>query len=241
MPNRGPIHSKPTPLEQQRVFNREWKRFNNQLNRARLTWYAFAKQIPDMLTLLRLILALVLFGSGLIDGEAYLARDIWLLVIAWTTDMADGRISRSLKKEHRLVGVRIVWPAAVSKKYELIQGIVDKQKSQNTSWLGQNDVYVDMIVSIAVLGYLTVTSLLPLWLSLAYLLIWGVLFLRWGVPDVFAQVFQNPIYAVFVFLTVQSEPAVLPWLLLWAAVALIFFWRRMLQLLKGLFRAVRRS
>jgi hypothetical protein len=239
MSNQAPLNSKSTPLEQQPVISRDWKRFNNHLNRTRLMWYAFAKQIPDLLTLLRIVLAVVLFGSGLIDGQATLGRDIWLLVIAWTTDMADGRIARSLKKEPRLVGLRLRWPAALTRRYDAIKGIVVHQRTKNTSWLGQHDVYVDMFVSLAVLGYLAVTNLLPLWLPLAYLLIWSLVFLRWGIPDIFAQVFQNPIYAVFVFLTIQSEPAVLPWLLLWAGIALLFFWRRMLQLLKGLFGAIR--
>lgn len=239
MRNQIPFNPKATPLEQQPVLNQDWKPFNNQLNRARSTWYSLAVQIPDMLTLLRLVLAVVLFGSGLIDGKATLGRDIWLLVIGWTTDMVDGWLSRSLSREPRLVGLRLVLPDVLTKKYDAIKGIVVSQKIKNTSWLGQHDAYVDMFVSVAVIGYMAVTGLLPLWLILAYLLLWSMLFLRWGIPEILAQVFQNPIYAVIVFLTVQSKPEVLPWLLLWAVIALIFFYRRMLQLLKSVFRSIR--
>lgn len=251
MRNRLTSNSKSRPLDEQHVMSRDWIPLNNQINQAKITWYAVIRQVPDLLTLLRLVMAVVLLGSGMIDGQATPARDIWFLVIGWTTDMADGRIARSIRKERRLVGLRLLWTNAFTtgiagnfarrfaRRYDTIRGIFIQQKANNTSWLGSHDVYVDMFVSLAVLGYLAVTSLLPLWLIIAYLLVWGVLFLRWGVPEIFAQIFQNPIYAAFVILTVQSEPAVLPWLLLWAGIALLFFWRRMVQLLKNLISTVR--
>ena len=165
------------------------------------------KRIADFFTLLRLILGAALVWSGVVDGQAAPARDIWLLVMAWSTDMVDGRISR--------------W-----------------MKTSGQTWLGKNDVYVDMFVSAAVLVYLAVTSLLPVWLLVLYLLLWGALVLKWGLPPIFAQAFQNPIYAFFVFVTVQSAPGVLPWLLIWALLALAFFWRRLFELLRGVFRAI---
>ena len=142
--------------------------------------------------------AAVLVAAGL-DGRADLDREIWWLVASWTTDMVDGRMSRSWSPDYQ-------------------------------SWLGKNDVYIDMFVSVAALAYLALTGLLPLWLAIAYLLVWSALFLWKGIPALFAQVFQNPIYAYFVFVTIQNEPQVLPWLLLWALVGLLLFWRRLLEL-----------
>jgi hypothetical protein len=156
---------------------------------------------------MRVVLALLLVGASL-DGRPALGRDIWLLVASWSSDMIDGRLSRSLNTDH-------------------------------TTWLGKNDVYIDMLVSVAVLFYLAVTGLLMLWLALLYLLIWGALFLRYGIPPLLAQLFQNPIYAYFVFLTVQAEPALLPWLLLWACVFLLLFWRRALELYYETVRSLR--
>lgn len=164
-------------------------------------------RIPDTLTFLRVVFAVILISTGL-DGRANLSRDIWLLVASWTSDMVDGRLSRSLKIDH-------------------------------TTWLGKHDVYVDMFVSVAVLFYLTATRLLPLWLVLTYLLVWILIFVRFGIPPLAAQVFQNPIYAAFVFFTLQDAPHVLPWLLLWAAVSAAFFWRRILELYNDSVRTIR--
>jgi hypothetical protein len=166
------------------------------------------KVIPDLLTLLRVACAVAMAGSAL-AGRADLSRDIWLLVASWTTDMVDGRLSRSLSPGY-------------------------------SSWLGKNDVYIDMFVSLVVLFYLGVTGLLPLWAVLAYLLVWGVLFLWKGIPPLFAQVFQNPIYAYFVILTLQQAPQVLPWLLLWALVGLLLFGRRLVELYNDSVRFLRR-
>ncbi len=165
------------------------------------------RHFADTFTLLRIILGLTLFLSGFIDRQAELARDIWLLVLAWSTDMVDGRISRSLK-------------------------------TAGTTWLGKQDVYVDMFVSIMVLLYMAVTGLLGIVFILAYLLIWGVVFLRWGLRPQLAQVFQNPIYAIFVYFTLQSAPSVLPLLAIWASISLILFWRRVIELLKDLINSV---
>jgi cardiolipin synthase (CMP-forming) len=141
-------------------------------------------------------------------GQTSLGRDIWLLMAAWTSDMADGRLSRFLKLDH-------------------------------STWLSNNDVYVDMFVSAAILFYMTVSGLLALWLVLIYLVVWSMVFLRYGIPPLFAQVFQNPIYAFFVFFTVQAEPWVLPWLLLWAVVMLAFFWQRAVELYNNTVRKLR--
>jgi hypothetical protein len=166
------------------------------------------KIVPDALTVMRIVFAGMLAAAGL-DGRADLGREVWLLVASWTTDMIDGRLSRTWLPDYH-------------------------------SWLGQQDVYIDMFVSLSALFYLVMTGLLPLWVALVYLLVWGVLFLLKGVPAFFAQVFQNPIYAVFVFLAVQAEPWVLPWLLLWALLSLLLFGRRLVEIYNESVRFLRR-
>lgn len=155
-----------------------------------------------------MVCAVLLAGSGL-DGRANLGRDVWLLVAGWTSDMVDGRLSRTLSPEHH-------------------------------SWLGKHDVYIDLFVSLVALFYLGVTGLLPVWATLGYLLGWGALFLWKGIPPLFAQVFQNPVYAYFLYHTLQQAPQVLPWLLLWALAALLLFWRRLVELYNDTVRYLRR-
>jgi hypothetical protein len=174
------------------------------------TWTWIEKHLADVLTFSRVFLGLYLIWSGLVDGRAALAQDVWILVLAWSTDIVDGRISRTLSPGHQ-------------------------------SWLGKNDVYVDMFFSVSVLVFLMITGLLPVEIGLVYMIVWGALMARWGIPPLFAQFFQNPIYAYFLILTALAAPWVFPWLLLWALVAALLFGTRMIELLKGVFGRFREA
>jgi cardiolipin synthase (CMP-forming) len=178
-------------------------------NESKSIWIFSGNQVADLITLSRCILALSLLWIGLVEGRAVLVRDIWILVLAWSTDIVDGQIARSLNASDR-------------------------------SWVGRNDVYVDMFFSVAVLVYLASTGFLPIEIMALYLLVWAALFLRWGIPTLFAQVFQNPIYAYFVYLTVKSSPSIAPWLLLWALVFMALFWRRLFQLMQEILSTMRK-
>ena len=208
MSNRIPYDARPNLIHPARLEHLRRTDLHARLHRRDALWFSMGRRVPDLLTLSRGVLGLMLVWLGAVNTTAALAQDIWILVLAWTTDMLDGRISRSLRTE-------------------------------NQTWVGKNDVYIDLFVSLAVLAYLTLTGLLALGIAVAYLLVWGAVFLRWGMPPVAAQVFQNPIYAWFVFLAVRAAPEVLPWLLLWAAAAMALFWRRWVQLMRDLFKTVK--
>jgi hypothetical protein len=49
-----------------------------------------AKQVADILTLSRLVLALTLAWLGYIEGAAALPLACWLMIASWTTDVMDG-------------------------------------------------------------------------------------------------------------------------------------------------------
>jgi phosphatidylglycerophosphate synthase len=196
-------------MQQGRVESLSRSGLHARLKPRQSLWYSIARHAADGLTLTRGLLGVLLIVLGVLNGKAALAQDVWILVLAWSTDMLDGRIARALHTDQK-------------------------------SWLGKNDVYIDLFVSVAALAYLTLTGLLALGIAAAYLLIWGIVFLRRGIPPLFAQIFQNPIYAFFLFLTLRSAPAVLVWMLPWALVALAIFWRRWFELLRGVVQAVRR-
>jgi phosphatidylglycerophosphate synthase len=208
MNNRIPSSPRPDLVEQKPLLNLDQKDLEYPKSNWKVISTYFKKHIADAITLFRVFLGFFLLGAALLDGKAWLSRDIWILVLSWTTDMVDGWISRTLKTAHK-------------------------------TWLGKNDVYVDMFVSIAVLVYLGATGLLPLSILVIYLLVWSLVFWRWGIPAVLAQVFQNPIYLYFVFLTVQAEPSILLWLLLWGLAASVLFWRRGLELYRNLTQAAK--
>lgn len=202
-PGSDMLDKKPLPFDPESIH------IDPQVVTKRSIKQSLVNRIPDFFTSLRIILGFILIGSGIVNGAVAIAEDIWLLVASWSTDMVDGRLSRTLK-------------------------------THGKTWLGRHDVYIDMFVSLAVLAYMTVTAVLPLWIVLVYLLVWGAIFARWGLKEMFAQIFQNPIYLAFVVFTVIAQPAVLPWLLLWAFAAFIFFYKRMFELLRNVFNTVLR-
>lgn len=95
---RIPSSSRPNLIDQKRRLNSVRVNFRFRRSTRRVIWSYFGKHIADLFTFLRLILGLVLLWSGLVDRKAALAQDIWTLVLAWSTDMVDGRISRSLRQ-----------------------------------------------------------------------------------------------------------------------------------------------
>ena len=60
-----------------------------------------AKQVADLLTLSRVIIAFSLGTVGILQGAAGLPAAICLLLLSWTTDSLDGPISRRSREKYR--------------------------------------------------------------------------------------------------------------------------------------------
>ena len=66
-----------------------------------------AKQVADLITSIRVLIALCLVGVGLILGTAGLPLVAWMMIFDWAGDMVDGRIARrSRLKYHTWIGDR---------------------------------------------------------------------------------------------------------------------------------------
>jgi hypothetical protein len=61
------------------------------------------KRVPDLLTLLRGVIAIAIFTLGFVGKEA-LEAVVLLTMIGWTTDIFDGRIARKYNKPPTWVG-----------------------------------------------------------------------------------------------------------------------------------------
>ena len=57
-----------------------------------------AKQVADLLTLSRLILALTLAWLGYTQGAAVLPLACWLMIASWTTDVMDGWLAHHSRR-----------------------------------------------------------------------------------------------------------------------------------------------
>lgn len=59
-----------------------------------------AKQVADLLTLSRLILALTLAWLGYTQGAAVLPLACWLMITSWTTDVMDGWLAHHSRRQY---------------------------------------------------------------------------------------------------------------------------------------------
>ena len=135
-----------------------------------------AKQVADLITSARVLIAVGLVGVGIVMGPAGLPWVAGMMIIDWAGDMLDGRIAR-------------------------------RSRVQYHTWIGDHDLEVDMAVSVGLLAYLSVTEFLNIWLAGTYILLWCLYFWRQGgIPHSHGMLFQAPIYAWFIWVTLRETP-----------------------------------
>lgn len=154
-----------------------------------------SKQIADLLTYFRVIVALVLVWLGLEWGEGALPVAIWTMIASWTSDSLDGPLARRSKVQYR-------------------------------TWIGDHDLEVDMLVSVGLVIYMLASGFVSLQATLVYVLIWGIIFWRFGNFRSLGMLFQAPIYAWFILIAMQLAPADGIWMIGWILAALIITWPR---------------
>ena len=60
-----------------------------------------AKQIADLITSARVLIAVCLVGVGILQGAAGLPLAAWMMIFDWAGDMVDGRIARSSRLQYQ--------------------------------------------------------------------------------------------------------------------------------------------
>jgi cardiolipin synthase len=154
-----------------------------------------SKQIADLFTFVRVIIALILAWLGLARGEETLPVAIWTLIASWTSDSLDGPLAR-------------------------------RSKVRYSTWIGDHDLEVDMLVSVGLGIYMLASGFLSLQVSLIYVLLWGIVFWRFGSFRSLGMLFQAPIYAWFILIAMRLAPSDGIWMIGWILAALIITWPR---------------
>ena len=135
-----------------------------------------AKQVADLITSARVLIAVCLMGVGIVRGAAGLPLVACMMIMDWAGDMVDGRIARRSQVQYR-------------------------------TWIGDHDLEVDMTVSVGLLFYLLQADFMDIWLAGGYLLLWGQYFWRRsGISHSHGMLFQAPIYAWFIWVTLRNAP-----------------------------------
>lgn len=94
------------------------------------------------------------------------------------------------------------------------------------SWLGDHDLEVDMAVSVGVLIYLLASGFVSLPVGIAYTLIWVLIFWRWGLQRSPGMLFQAPIYAALIWVSLREAFYFGVVQLFWILSAVVITWPR---------------
>ena len=102
--------------------------------------------------------------------------------------------------------------------------IARRSRAFYRTWVGDHDLEVDMAVSVGLLVYLILAGFVDWRLAGAYLLIWALIFWRWGVPKSLGMLAQAPIYAWFIWVALRDVPATGLWIVVWILAAIVVTW-----------------
>lgn len=92
------------------------------------------------------------------------------------------------------------------------------------TWIGDNDLAVDMFVNAGVLGYMTAAGFVAWQITGLFALIWVALFWWRGGAYVLGILFQLPIYLLFIYILLRYAPAYLLLFVGWVLAAMIVSW-----------------
>jgi phosphatidylglycerophosphate synthase len=137
-----------------------------------------AKQVADLITTLRALIALILIWVGEAFGAEGLPLAVWLMLADWVGDALDGPIARRSRVQ-----------------YDSWIGSHDLEVDMTVS--------VGLLVYLLLAGYLEIwlgAAYFGLW-GLGF-------WLHRGIPRSYGMLFQTPIYAWFIYIAIRDAPEV---------------------------------
>lgn len=88
---------------------------------------------------------------------------------------------------------------------DLLDGpIARRSRVYYHTWLGDHDLEVDMSASVGVLIYILAAEYVSLWAAGIYLLFWLLIFWKWGLQRSPGMLFQAPIYAGLIVISLKD-------------------------------------
>lgn len=97
------------------------------------------------------------------------------------------------------------------------------------SWLGRNDLKIDVFFAVAVAVYLAAAGFVPMAWALAFLSLWLLYFVRYGVSKAAGILFQVLVYGYLLWPVLRLAPASLLWVFGWAVILLVWRWQRVVH------------
>jgi len=135
-----------------------------------------AKQVADLITSARVLIAVCLVAIGIVQGESGLSLVAWMMMADWAGDMVDGKIARRSRVQ-----------------YHTWIGEHDLEVDMTVS--------VGLLVYLVLAGYFNIW-LAGGYILLWCLYFWR----QGGIPHSPGMLFQAPIYGWFIWVALRDAP-----------------------------------
>lgn len=123
-----------------------------------------------------------------------------------------------------------IWILLSSWITDVLDGPLARRSSrQYHTWIGDNDLGVDMTVSLGLLIYMILSGFVTPLVGVIYILFWGLYFLRFGLPRSMGMLMQAPIYFFFIWVAMIEAPDPGYWLVVYPLLITAITWPRFLN------------
>lgn len=105
-----------------------------------------------------------------------------------------------------------------------------KSGVSDQSWIGRNDLFIDMMLAVGLLYFMCGIGLIHPLAALAYVLIWGISLWRYGrVTKPVSAAFQGPVYLGFVLYLLMQRMLVGRVMVIWVVAHVVVNWKRLIR------------
>jgi cardiolipin synthase len=120
-----------------------------------------------------------------------------------------------------------VWLMLVDWIGDVMDGFLARRShTYAPTWIGDHDLEVDITVSVGLSIYMLSAGYVDWQIGIGYLLLWILIFWKWGYDRSLGMLIQAPIYVWFIFLTLREPPRTGWWLIGWIVAIVIITWPR---------------
>jgi phosphatidylglycerophosphate synthase len=96
-----------------------------------------------------------------------------------------------------------------------------------TTWVGDHDLFFDIVVSLGLLGYLVGSDVIAWPYAAAYLLLWSLILIYFGFSRSLGMLLQAPIYGWFLVVTWMQAPMTALVMMVWIGLAVAITWPKL--------------
>jgi phosphatidylglycerophosphate synthase len=113
---------------------------------------------------------------------------------------------------------------------DILDGPLARRSSKKyQNFIGENDILADLMVATGLVIYMVMVGFLHLYIGTAFMIIFLILFFRFGYKESFGMAFQPIVYVYFLWIAFSYAPDYAIWLLVYIFIVTIFSWQRLIK------------